>query len=401
MLHIDIQACVGCIKLHTKNHSAHIQRAMIRNILLIVLGVALVVTGFHFFHESRRKGNTPPPQSVSDILPQELKSVYQKQQLAAANTTPATSTPDQPATPGELTPRFESNGIDSLHIHLVNSGATSAEFLLEAGTVLQSAANLIMTAEDMRREVAAGETVEASLRVVPLRSSNSVQKLPYRKVQTPDPQWAPIAHLVRSNAATADAKVLRTAALLMAENPSLERIAAFPTIGSDLLGEPAAKPLLATAQELLEALVLLKSHGADLNAIDLASDPQLQLETLVKPATNALARKFYGLEGDRQHWAFWRDTIINGDPRLKHYALYGIGRFYPDVAATMMPAWASDRRLLDAYRLSAVYALGLSATPEARKQLDLLAVKYPPQTDLGRAVQKAIAHMERHRGTQQ
>lgn len=368
---------------------------MIRNILLVVLAVALVVTAFHFFHESRRRVETSAPQTVADILPQELKSIYEKQQIAEARSITEPASTDEAKPQDTLNPRFESNGLDVLTIRVINSGEESAEYSLEAGTVLQSAGNLIMATVGVQRTVAPGETTEDSIPIVPLRSSNTLQKLEYRKVEDSAEVLQPVVELVRSCGGSVDLAVLRTAALLLAENPPIERIAGFPTITSSTSPEAAAEPFRASAGQLLEALVLVKSKGLNVADIGLATDPQLQLETLVKPATNALAREFYGLQNPKKHWAFWKETTVNGDPRLKHYALYGIGRFFPDVAASMMPSWANNRRILAAYRLSAVYALGLAGTPEARDQLVQLAERYPPQTALGKAIEQSIAHIDR------
>lgn len=374
---------------------------MVRNILLIVLAIALVVTGFHFFHKARRAQQSPPPQTVADILPQKLKGVYEKQQLLAAQEKAAAAkAPHQQTTGEELTAAFESNGMDRLDIRVVNSGATAASYKLKAGTQFQSGATLVMTIEGFESEVGAGETVKASVRTVPLRTTNDQQLAACRQVVSPDSRLDPLVDAVNGGLEVVEPKVLATAALLIAQDPPLSEIASFPTMAGSRDGgvQKAPEAMQASAAQLLDALLLLKSIGADVSAVGIATDPQFKLEVLVKPDTNQAARQFFGIEDRSAHWAFWKDTILNGDPRLKHYGLYGIGRFFPEVAASMMPAWASDRRVLPTYRLSAVYALGFAGTPEARVALEALSRKFPPQTNMGRAVEESLAYLDRHAG---
>ncbi len=75
-----------------------------------------------------------------------------------------------------------------------------------------------------------------------------------------------------------------------------------------------------------------------------AQEPQLKIEAMIDPLAHAAGVALLQLTIE-QEWAYWRDELQKGDLSTRHYALYGIGRYYPDVALQMLPDWARAGQL--------------------------------------------------------
>ena len=83
---------------------------------------------------------------------------------------------------------------------------------------------------------------------------------------------------------------------------------------------------------------------------------------MIDPATHSLAVRYYEIADE---WAYWKHELLEGDISTRHYALYGIARFYPDVAMQMLPKWARQEAVSPVFRLSAVQALAQTDKAEA------------------------------------
>lgn len=369
---------------------------MIRNLILIVTSAALVVTVCHLLFDSGR-GQAPfPPESLPEVPPRELRLASNAQQTQGqatpTQTTPPTPSPVDPEQALVLT--LSGNGVDELRVQVVNSAPDPVPLTMEVGDVFQGATNRVMLVEPVNAPIRPGETRQFTLQTIPLRFTNQASSSPYRPVNDPPSVLNPLVDAV-TRGTVRDFESLRVAAQLLVENPSLATIAAFPALDQEAQARsnvPAKARV--TAARLINALLLLESIGVDTQSLDIANNPQLQLESLVNRATNPNARRYYKLEDERKHWDYWSTLLTEGNPRLRHYALYGIARFFPDIALDMMPRWASNRRLTPIYRLSAVYALAGTERPEALPRLEQLSRRYPEQTNMGRAIRAAISYLK-------
>src|SRR5207302_11225430 len=109
--------------------------------------------------------------------------------------------------------------------------------------------------------------------------------------------------------------------------------------------------------------------------------------------THASQMRNSGISADSE-WAYWKHELLEGNPSTRHYALYGIGRFFPDVALQMLPAWVREARTAQPFRLAAVQALAETQRPEALDVLRGLASELGVQTDLGKNAHLAAAYLE-------
>jgi len=92
-------------------------------------------------------------------------------------------------------------------------------------------------------------------------------------------------------------------------------------------------------------------------------------------------------------WTYWKHELLEGDPGTRHYALYGIARYFPDVALQMLPKWARETRLQPIYRLSAVRAMAVTHRPEAIPILHKLEQEFGSDSDLSRSADRAEKYL--------
>src|SRR6478609_9449254 len=136
------------------------------------------------------------------------------------------------------------------------------------------------------------------------------------------------------------------------------------------------------------ALITLRAIGARDADLALTIDPQLKVEGMIEPATRSAAMRYYGITPETE-WAYWKTELLSGEPTTRHYALYGIARFYPDVALDMLPRWVRETRTNPVYRLSAAQALADTQKPEALPILRQLVNELGEHTELGKAANTA------------
>ncbi len=137
----------------------------------------------------------------------------------------------------------------------------------------------------------------------------------------------------------------------------------------------------------------MKGAGYPRASFTVAHEPQLQIEAMIDPLSHAAALVYYGITPERE-WTYWRDELTKGDASTRHYALYGIGRYFPDVALQMLPAWARDKRLAPIYRHSALQALAETRRPEAISVLQQIINELGASTELGVSARRAVAYLE-------
>ena len=253
----------------------------------------------------------------------------------------------------------------------------------------------MVVARPQTLDLPVGSTRAAWLACAATRSTNTLGQQPYRLCPDTLPTLAPLFARVDQSPEIAR-EATQTAVLLLAENAPLSFFAKFSLLSAD-----GSKPVGTTAYqvntgEILAAFTLLKDAGYPRVNLVAAQDPQLKIEAMIDPLAHAAAVRYYNL-GHDQEWAYWRDELAKGDLSTRHYALYGIGRYYPDVALQMLPDWARAAQLSSLMRTSAIQAMAETHRPEAISVLQQLVSEFGAATELGESARKAIAYLENQR----
>ena len=270
---------------------------------------------------------------------------------------------------------------------------------------LTIASGLIFETSDFKQEmaVARGETIELQpaaqrpvwLQCAATRSSNSLAREEYHLC--PDTlQVLGKLFAQADQSPEISREAIQTAVLLLTENAPLSLFAEFTV----LRAAPTEKPLPMTYQvstgDILASFELLKAAGYSRLKLTALHEPQLKVEAMIDPLAHAAAMRYYQISPYLE-WSFWRDQLEKGDPALRHYALYGIGRYYPEVALQMLPAWARAAQLSPLLRTSALQAMAETHRPEAISALQQLVSEFGAATELGQTGRKAIAYLENQR----
>jgi len=123
-------------------------------------------------------------------------------------------------------------------------------------------------------------------------------------------------------------------------------------------------------------------------------DPQLKSEAMIDPLAHALAMQYYKIPFDHE-WSYWKNELLQGDPAIRHYALYGIARFFPEIAVQMLPKWARGMNLTPTYRHSAIRALAETGRPEALSVLHQFEFEFGGRgTELGEVAYQAAQYLD-------
>jgi hypothetical protein len=182
---------------------------------------------------------------------------------------------------------------------------------------------------------------------------------------------------------------VQAAALAITEDAPVDLFARFPRPNAP--DGKAGDNFKIDTVEIIAAIQLLRDIGVA--SSKLASDPQLKIEAMIDPQAHASAMKYYGID-PKSEWAYWRHELLEGDPATRHYALYGIARYYPDVALQMMPRWALEQRTAPHFRRAAIGALALTRKTEAGPILRALERDLAQENDLARKVDPALRYLE-------
>ena len=112
---------------------------------------------------------------------------------------------------------------------------------------------------------------------------------------------------------------------------------------------------------------------------------------MIDGEAHGIAVSYYGINNE---WSYWKNQLLQGDPSTRHYALYGIARFYPDVALQMLPKWARQETMSPVYRMSAVEALAQTGKADAIPILRELEREFGGTSDLGHAAHVAANYLD-------
>jgi hypothetical protein len=291
---------------------------------------------------------------------------------------------------GTVQATLRGNGRERMTVQLRNNSPTPMRVAVTAGQVLEGGRNRVVVTRTATAELMPARTVALDLVTAALHSANVLGDTPYKfSYQNAGRvegflQWA-------NEHGGLSAPAMQTAVLALTENLPLKALAKFAT---DNPGEHKTDAFRAETSDLIAALNALRDCGAKMETFAIALDPQLRIEAMIEPLSREAAKRYYGIAEGRE-WEFWKHELLEGSPSTRHYALFGIARFYPDVALEMLPKWAREAQTHPVYRLAAVQALADTQRPEALSILRTLAAELGATTELGKAAAQSADYLDK------
>jgi len=287
---------------------------------------------------------------------------------------------------------FRGNGRESLSGTLSNTDAKPLKVRSEVGLVLESGKNAVVLVRPLEVEVEAGKSTGATFLTAAIRSSNRVEELSYQVTANHVPRIELFLTYVQDHLELSPAAI-QTAILALNENLPLRSVAKFTAAGSELKSRFNTDAFRVETHDIVTALTALRDMGVSDAAIAMTVDPQLRIEAMIEPLCRPVAMNYYGITPENE-WNFWRDELLSGEPSTRHYALYGIARFYPEIAVEMLPKWACEAKTSPVLRLAALQALAETQKPEAVAILNVLVEVLGRETELGRAAAGAALALD-------
>ena len=285
---------------------------------------------------------------------------------------------------------FERNGTNAVQIKVTNDTKQPFAVSLAAGTVFEADKAGVILLKAFDAKVAPGGTLTQDLAVVALSSANQPDKGRLTSTEKTQPKLAPLIQHLESHSSV-PVSVVQTAVLAIIEDAPVDLFARFPKQPSpEAVTTEAFK---ADTCDIIAAAQLLRDIGVDFTK--LSQDPQLKIEAMIDLKAHDIALQYYGINPDSE-WLYWKHELLEGNPSTRHYALYGIARFYPDVALQMMPRWALEVRTSLHYRRAAIGALALTQRSEARPLLLALQRDLAKEADLAQCVDPALRYLEQN-----
>ena len=293
---------------------------------------------------------------------------------------------------GRIKAEFSGNGREAMRATLFNTGATMLQARVEIGLVFESGRNAVVVARPTEVEIEPGKTVQATFQTAATRSGNSLGNAPYVITYNHVPRVELLLTYAQDHLELS-AGAIQTAILALNENLPLSSVAKFTPGASELESRFNTDAFRVETYDIITALGALREMGVADSTVAMTLDPQLRIEAMIEPLSRPVAMRYYGISGTDE-WSYWKTELLSGAPATRHYALYGIARFYPDVAIDMLPKWALETKTNSVFRLSALQALAETQRPEAVNILNRLAENLGRETELGRAARGAALALD-------
>ena len=313
--------------------------------------------------------------------------------LKAGKGKPPTKLVEKPEASHEVA-QYSGNGRERLRVTVNNKEQKPFTLDLAAGTQFESSRSRVVLLSPAKMEIAPGDNKQSDLNSAAVSVTNEIGEAAFTKATSPNTRIAPLISVLEKRT-DVPFKVAQTAILALADNAPADVFAKFKRLGSDLPVHFDPIAFKVENSEIISALSLLRDAGVSDTNLSLATDQQVKVESLLDSQSHDLAMSYYGISSEMQ-WSFWKYQLLAGTPSLRHYALFGISRYYPDVALVMMPRWAREKRLESIYRLSAIRSLALTLRPEAIPVLKQLQQDLGSELELAQAAEKAAEYLAAH-----
>lgn len=284
------------------------------------------------------------------------------------------------------------NGREQLKIAVMNVGDVPLRVSVPEGQVFNNEHSTIITVRPSEVEVGVGKAAELQVQTAALRSINKVAQSSYRISYQTAPRLELLLTYIQGHAELSP-QAIQTAVLALNDNLPLSAVAKFTMAGGALPSRFNTDAFRVETADIIAALTALRELGVADHAIAMTIDPQLRIEAMIDPLSRAAAMRYFDI-APALEWDFWKSELLNGEPSTRHYALYGIARFYPEIALEMLPRWVRETRTNPIYRLSAAQALADTQKPEALPILRQLVNELGEYTELGKAAGAAADYLD-------
>jgi hypothetical protein len=362
------------------------QKILTASVLAAALGA-----GLYF---QLRTPASPRPPSLEAVMPQDmvraLADAGKKPGTPRAGRVASPETKTKAAAPAAADVALERTGRNALQVKITNAGTKPSSVRFEAGTIFEDDRAGLLLLKAMDVTVDPGESLEQELAVVALTSGKIESRGKFRNAMKTEPKLEPLMKHLESHP-DLPVSVVQTAVLAILEDAPVEVFAQFPMPGADTAQRDGSYKV--ETCHIVAALQLLRDIGV--NSAKMGEDPQLKIEAMIDLKAHDLAKQYYGISTEAE-WAYWRHELLAGDPKTRHYALYGIARFYPDVALVMMPRWARETRTLPHYRRAAIGALALTQKASAKPVLQDLGRDLAKEKELAQRIEPALRYLEQN-----
>ena len=293
---------------------------------------------------------------------------------------------------GRIKADFSGNGREAMRATLSNPGKVTLQARVEVGLVFESGRNAVVAVRPTEVEIEPGQTVQATFQTAATRSGNSVGNASYVITYNHVPRVEPLLAYAQDHLELSPGAI-QTALLALNENLPLSSVAKFTSGASELESRYNTDAFRVETYDIITALGALREMGVADSTVAMTLDPQLRIEAMIEPLSRSAAMRYYHISSSDE-WAYWKTELLAGEPATRHYALYGIARFYPDIAMDMLPKWALETKTNSVFRLSALQALAETQRPEAVNVLNRLAENLGRETELGRAARGAALALD-------
>ena len=292
---------------------------------------------------------------------------------------------------GFIQPTIRGNGRDTVTTQLRNNSPTPLKITVPAGQVFESGRNLVITIRAAEVDIMPAQSADLTLTTVALLSTNKVAETPYRLSYQYVTKVGAFIRWLQDHPEVNTAAA-QTAVLALMENLPVSAVAKFAP-ANGITSRLDTDAFRVETSDLIGALTALKNSGARYQSLALSNDQQLKLELMIEPLSREAAKRFYGISEETE-WDFWKTELLQGDPSTRHYALFGIARFYPEIALEMLPKWVREPKTHPVYRMSAVQAIADTQKPEALSLLLTLSAELGAETELGKAAAQAASFLD-------
>jgi hypothetical protein len=282
---------------------------------------------------------------------------------------------------------FRGNGREKMHVAFTNKGTQHIRLHVPAGLIFQNGTSSMVLLKAHDFDLKSGELKEDDVQSAATSASNQVVDAPFSLTVQSEPKLFPLLTYLDKHPEVAQ-NAVQTAVLALTENLPVSAFAKFAQAGGEAPSKYDNSAFKVETSDIILALSVLHEIGIPDDQLALTIDPQLKIEAMIDPLAHALAMRYYGITQENE-WAYWKHHLLEGEESTRHYALYGIARFYPDIALQMLPTWVRQADTNPVYRISAVQALAETQRPEAVTILRQLEHEFGMLTEIGKAAHNA------------
>jgi hypothetical protein len=345
---------------------------------VLVIGL-LVLGGLRLSEKSEPERILPDPSAA--LPPPPEKAIGRR----------PTPTPPPVARPTEPAVAISGDGFGSIEIAIDNGTESAVTRSWGPGDSFESSVNRMLVADRHSSEVPPLMRTSVALRAYPMTAGGRPTRRVYQVGEPIEGDLKRLAEAIADDSAISPA-VARSAVLMLSDNPPLDVFAMFPrpqhAISPDLDLESFRVP----TSDLVDALAMMKRLGLPWQNLQVATDLQFPIEAMYGTESHDKAAAFFGIARARE-WVFWKRLLLHGPPSLRHYALFGIARYFPDIAILMHPGWVNATHLPYIFRVTAVRSLAITDRSEAIPLLRRVRRDWSGDAEMVRSAEAAIAYL--------